>query len=269
MPVREDNYAYIIVDDLADDGKRRAVFVDPFDVHAVSARARDLNVDEVTGCITTHHHFDHAGGNEEYAQTYPNTPIWGPSEKIPCRTNAIEGGDSFLLPGSSIRATVYATPCHTRDSVCVLLEDESVRAPALGPHRAVLTGDTLFIAGCGRFFEGGAADMLQAIKALCNIPPDSLVCCGHEYTASNAKFAAEVLPRRAGVAALLRDLRGRRNNGVTTNLYTLAEEARHNPFILAAQADPEVLAAVKALSPLEAIQKLREAKNAGSLQAVL
>lgn len=64
VPVREDNYAYIVVDDKAADGRRRAVFVDPFDVPTVSARAQQLQVDQVMGCITTHHHFDHAGGNQ-------------------------------------------------------------------------------------------------------------------------------------------------------------------------------------------------------------
>lgn len=282
--MREDNYAYIIIDDLADDRKRRAVFIDPFDVPAVSTRAQELAVDEVTGCITTHHHFDHSGGNEAFARTFPQTPIWGPSNRIPFRTHPIGGGDKLRLPSSSIQASVYATPCHTRDSVCILLEDEradertTARASAPstfenGPRhsqrRALITADTLFVAGCGRFFEGDADDMLRALQTISLLPADALICCGHEYTLANAQFAAEVLPHCQGVRALVEALRSRQGPKITTNLYTLAQELQHNPYFLAARGDAEVLEAVQAKTPLEAVHKLREAKNAGGLQAVL
>lgn len=153
VPVRDDNYAYVIVDTAH---PTKAVFVDPFDVGACQAMAKKLGVEEVVGSITTHHHFDHSGGNEAFSQAYPRAKVYGGSDQVPALTNPVKDGDSFaLFDGSTIQVTTHHTPCHTQDSTAFFLEDTKREATEGSDYaRAVFTGDTLFISGCGRFFEG-------------------------------------------------------------------------------------------------------------------
>lgn len=176
VPVREDNYAYLIIDDKANGGPLRAAFVDPFDLKKVQAAAEKEGVQEVIGCITTHHHQDHSGGNEDFAAAYPGKPVWGGSSKIPKLSQQVKHHDTFsLTQDSSIQVTGHATPCHTQDSICFFLEDKQD-----ANKKAVFTGDTLFISGCGRFFEGTAEEMHKALnETLAALPDDTVVYCGH------------------------------------------------------------------------------------------
>lgn len=203
VPVREDNYAYILMSTPAQ-GKSQAVFVDPFDVTSVHQVACDLGLtdDAIVGCITTHKHYDHAGGNENFAQLFPGRPIWGGSHNVSQVTHIVKHGDKFnLFDQAPVHVTAYSTPCHTRESTCFFVEDGRPEAELAqtghgikeGPEgekkRGVFTGyvaisltisDTLFISGCGRFFEGDATDMHHALnKVLAALPSDTLVYCGH------------------------------------------------------------------------------------------
>lgn len=197
VPVREDNYAYILMSTPTKEGVRpEAVFVDPFDVSKVSkaAHAIGLQDSDIVGLLTTHGHFDHAGGNDKFAQKYPNRPIWGGSSGIEGVTNVVRDGDKFTLFGQSapVNVSCHATPCHTQDSICYLVDDQrskeelantpaGLREGADGEKkRGIFTGDTLFISGCGRFFEGTAEEMHTALnKTLASLPKDALVYCGH------------------------------------------------------------------------------------------
>ena len=153
VPVRDDNYAYIIVDKKH---PKKAVFVDPFDLSACQAAAKKLGIEEVVGNITTHHHFDHSGGNEDFAKAYPSAIVYGGSDQIPALNRSVKDSDHFpLFEGSSIKVTTKHTPCHTQDSTAFFLEDENQSVTEGKDYaRGVFTGDTLFISGCGRFFEG-------------------------------------------------------------------------------------------------------------------
>ncbi|PKI85314.1 Glo2p [Malassezia vespertilionis] len=281
IPVRDDNYAYIMMSTPTKSGVRpEAVFVDPYDVPKVRAAAHELGLkdSDIVGLLTTHKHFDHAGGNKNFMQQYPNLPSYGSSSDIPTVSHVLHDGESTTLfeNSAAIRLSAYATPCHTRDSTCFLAEDmrseeELARTPAGvqqgskgDKKRGVFTGDTLFISGCGRFFEGTPAEMNRALNVvLAGLPQDALVYCGHEYTASNAKFSNTVLPERPAILSLLEDLASKRNNGVTTGLYTLAEEREHNPFMLVN--DPHVQRITGSQDPVEVLRILREAKNQGFL----
>ncbi|WFD05915.1 hydroxyacylglutathione hydrolase [Malassezia vespertilionis] len=256
VPVRDDNYAYIMMSTPTKSGVRpEAVFVDPYDVPKVRAAAHELGLkdSDIVGLLTTHKHFDHAGGNKNFMQQYPNLPSYGSSSDIPTVSHVLHDGESTTLfeNSAAIRLSAYATPCHTRDSTCFLAEDmrseeELARTPAGvqqgskgDKKRGVFTGDTLFISGCGRFFEGTPAEMNRALNVvLAGLPQDALVYCGH-------------------------DLASKRNNGVTTGLYTLAEEREHNPFMLVN--DPHVQRITGSQDPVEVLRILREAKNQGFL----
>ena len=282
VPVRQDNYAYILMSTPLT-SRPKAVFVDPYDVPAVRQAAQKLGLDnaDIVGSITTHGHYDHAGGNDAFAKAYPNRPVWGGSADIPSVSQVVRHGDEFILfDDARVKVKGYATPCHTRDSICFYVEDErSIEELAKTPNglqegekgekkRGVFTGDTLFVSGCGRFFEGDAKDMHHALNVvLRELPPDTLVYCGHEYTASNAAFSAAVLPNNPGVKQLVSDLRAGRNGGVTTGIYTLHEERLHNPFMMVEETD--VQHAIGRQDAIQAMQELREAKNQGRLRITI
>ncbi|KAE8226168.1 hypothetical protein CF319_g1193 [Tilletia indica] len=273
VAVREDNYAYLVVDTK---NAQKGVFVDPYTLSAVQDKAREEGVEEVVGCITTHHHHDHSGGNEDFANAYPSAKIYGGSDQIPKLNHPVKDGSTFpLFEGSSIKVTCHATPCHTQDSIAFFLEDE--RDVGEGEvRRGVFTGDTLFVSGCGRFFEGEPHEMDTALnKVLASLPDDTLVFCGHEYTRSNVAFSLGVLPNRPAIQALAEFVRSGQNGGVTTGQFTIGDEKKHNVFML--NRDPEVAervglgaegeAAKGEVDPIEVMRRLREAKNSGKMQA--
>ncbi|SJX60639.1 related to GLO4-glyoxalase II (hydroxyacylglutathione hydrolase) [Sporisorium reilianum f. sp. reilianum] len=257
VPVRDDNYAYILQSSV--DGA--AVFVDPYDVPAVSDAASKLGITKVVGLLTTHHHHDHSGGNDAFATAYPNTPIYGGSAQIPALTKQLVDGDTLtLLQGITI--TCLATPCHTQDHLCYHVSSAG--------KQGVFTGDTLFVSGCGRFFEGTPHEMLAAMDKLASLPKETVVYCGHEYTRSNAAFSAAVLPsNEEAIAKLVHNLKN--GQQTTTGVYTIGDEKRHNPFMRCR--DAVVREKVAQLTgenvdgDVEVMRLLRELKNAGTVKA--
>lgn len=151
----------------------------------------------LTTVLTTHHHWDHAGGNvklvNQFAKLEPNVKlaVYGGDDRIGALTNKI-GQDDTLSIGE-LRIKCLFTPCHTTGHICYYVE-----APF--GKRCVFTGDTLFLAGCGRFFEGTADQMYSAlIEKLSALPDDSLVFCGHEYSLQNLAFAQQIEPNNVNV----------------------------------------------------------------------
>ncbi|CAL1704314.1 unnamed protein product [Somion occarium] len=245
VPVRSDNYAYLLVDEAA----KQAAAIDPYDVPKVRAAALKAGVEIVAG-ITTHHHHDHSGGNQEFANAFPGIPIYAGSNKVPALTHMVKDNDEFHI--SSILVRCLATPCHTQDSICFYATSPSDPAHPGG----VFTGDTLFIAGCGRFFEGTGAEMHAALSYLGTLPDKTIVYNGHEYTAGNVAFAKSVdnhnpaLKRLEGIIL---------SNEITTGLTTIGDEKEWNPFIrLNAES---IRKATRGRTEIETIDTLRELKN--------
>ncbi|WFD20809.1 hydroxyacylglutathione hydrolase [Malassezia caprae] len=253
VPVREDNYAYILMSTPAQ-GKSQAVFVDPFDVSSVHKVAHDLGLtdDAIVGCIATHKHFDHAGGNQDFAQSFPGRPIWGGSRDVSQVTHIVKHGDKFsLFDQAPVHVTAYSTPCHTRESTCFFVEDERSEEELAQTGHGIKEGPE------GEKKRGVFTGILRAWCVLSTLTL--------EYTESNAKFSANVLPDRPAIQSLLADIRGGRNNGVSTGLYTLAEERAHNPFMLVD--DEEVQKLSGSTNPIETMAFLRNAKNRGFARA--
>ncbi|EPQ58072.1 Metallo-hydrolase/oxidoreductase [Gloeophyllum trabeum ATCC 11539] len=214
VPVRSDNYAYLIISE-----GNKAAAVDPYDVPKVQAAAQKLGV-EIVAAITTHHHHDHSGGNQKFAEAYPGAPIYGGSKQIPALTNLVKDKDEFKVDSISVKC--LATPCHTQDSICYHVTDSS-------PHKGgVFTGDTLFIAGCGRFFEGTGDEMNKALSYLSTLPPETIVFNGHEYTKGNLAFAKSVDPENKALGRLEELVK---KNDITTGLTTIGDEKEWNPFM--------------------------------------
>ncbi|KAF5675707.1 hydroxyacylglutathione hydrolase [Fusarium denticulatum] len=155
-------------------------------------------------------------------------------------------GETFKLGDITFKGV--HTPCHTQDSICFFVQD--------GKDKAVFTGDTLFIGGCGRFFEGNAEEMHEALnKRLAALPDDTVVYPGHEYTKANVKFAASVSQRDA-----VQKLHSfAENNKVTTGKFTIGDEKEHNVFMRVE--DPEIQKQTGETEPVAVMAKLREMKN--------
>ncbi|UPK93390.1 hypothetical protein LCI18_004325 [Fusarium solani-melongenae] len=240
------NYAYLVVDDKSKD----AVIIDPAnppEVAPVLKNAIQAGKINLTAIVNTHHHWDHAGGNKKLLAELgtPKLDIIGGKD---CEgvTKTPGHGETFKLGDITVKGV--HTPCHTQDSICFFMED--------GNEKAVFTGDTLFIGGCGRFFEGSAAEMHEALnKRLAALPDDTLVYPGHEYTKSNVKFAASVSQRDA-----VQKLHSyAENNKVTTGKFTIGDEKEHNVFMRVE--DPEIQKATGETEPVAVMTKLREMKN--------
>ncbi|KAJ3997520.1 beta-lactamase-like protein [Lentinula boryana] len=258
VPVRQDNYAYLLIDETS----KKAAAVDPFDVDKVVAAAENLALGvELVAGITTHHHFDHSGGNK--VSRFPGVPIYGGSDKIPALTNLVKDQDEFTLGDIHVNflqrnepnSRCLATPCHTQDSICYHV----THAVNKGHPGGVFTGDTLFIAGCGRFFEGVGAEMDAALSYLGTLPSSTIVYNGHEYTDGNVAFAKTIEPENKALAKLDELVK---NNESTAGLTTIGEEKEWNVFMRLSNATVRRSVEVSAdASASVVMDALRERKN--------
>lgn len=246
VKAREDNYMYLLIDK-----ENKAAAVDPYDVPKIQEKAQQLGV-QVIAALTTHHHYDHSGGNKEFAKAYPDAPIYGGSDSVPALTKLVRDRDEFKVGQVNVRC--LATPCHTLDSICYHVTSDSHPG-------GVFTGDTLFIAGCGRFFEGSPVQMNQALSYLGTLPNETVVYNGHEYTRASAAFGRHVDPENAGLKRLQK-LIEEKEDGVITGLTTIGDEKEWNVFMrLSTEAVRKATGADEKTPEEDVIAKLREMKN--------
>ncbi|HUP97791.1 MAG TPA: hydroxyacylglutathione hydrolase [Usitatibacter sp.] len=246
VPAFKDNYIWIL------ENGREAVAVDPGEAAPVEAflQARGL---KLAAILATHHHADHVGGVPDLVGRW-KCPTFGPSREVPAGIDRrLVEGDRFTVPGVEIELGTLDIPGHTAGHIALF-----------GPD-AVFCGDTLFTCGCGRLFEGTAAQMFDSLSKLARLPGQTRVYCGHEYTLSNIRFAEAVEPGNALLAARkIRDV-AKRDRGEATVPSSMAQELATNPFLRCGE--PEVAAAAerhagrKLAGPIEVFAELREWKN--------
>ncbi|KAG0240848.1 hypothetical protein BGW41_006603 [Actinomortierella wolfii] len=242
IPVLEDNYAYIILNEASKD----AVVVDPVEPTKVLDKAKELGA-KVVAILCTHHHWDHTGGNVEFVKQVPNIPVYGADDRNPEQTHFLKDKEIFRFGPITFEA-LY-TKCHTQGSVCYYVTHEQ--------DRAVFTGDTLFLAGCGRFFEGTPEEMHHSLLGvLAKLPADTKVYPGHEYTLANLKFAQHVEPDNPHIA---KRLKWASENKITIP-GVLADEYHTNPFMRVNESTVQAFAGSN--NPIEVMGILREKKNA-------
>jgi hydroxyacylglutathione hydrolase len=218
LAARNDNYVYIVAFDGA------AVVVDPGEAKCVLEYVRERSL-RLTHVLVTHHHLDHTGGISAIVEASGAQVVGSNDRRIPLLSVRVDDGQRLEAAGMQWR--IMATPGHT-------LSDTSYVCEGIP---AVFTGDTMFLGGCGRLFEGSAAQMWASLRALASLPASTRVYCGHEYTLENAEFACHVEPDDPAYRARLERVRGLRARGEPTVPGSIADERAANIFVRAPDAE--------------------------------
>ena len=227
VPTLGDNYTYVIV--CEDTGE--AAVVDAPETDPVLKRLEGMNA-RVTKVLSTHHHFDHSAANPDLAKRF-DAPVFGHASddgRLPGLTDPLEEGDTVSVGNQTAR--ILHIPAHTTGHIAYVFDDAD----------AVFCGDTLFAAGCGRLFEGTPEMMYTALcEKLAALPDSMRVFCGHEYTASNLRFAAHIEPENEQVREKITRVEKIRSNAAAdwhdatpaemTIPSSLGEERATNPFM--------------------------------------
>jgi len=224
LPALSDNYMYLIIDQ----DTKEAAIVDPVDPNAVADAIIEENVN-LTTVLTTHHHWDHAGGNKQLKDMMPNLRFFGGDSRIDCLTTKVSHDTKLSIGQLSV--TCLYTPCHTSGHICYYVTSNN---SSDNNDKAVFTGDTLFIGGCGRFFEGSADQMNTSLNTILGaLPGETNVYCGHEYTTANLKFGLHVEPDNQDIINALADAQKQRSKSPPepTVPSTIEREKLINPFM--------------------------------------
>lgn len=238
VPCLADNYAYLV-----SVGDRLAI-VDPGESAKVVAALAGRVPDEIW---CTHHHADHVAGIPDLLEAHPDLVVRGSihdyeHRRIEGQTVAHRNGDRFRFGGAEV--AILAIPGHTLGAIAFVVGD------------ALFSGDTLFLGGCGRVFEGTMPMMAESMRRLRELPETTRIYCGHEYTLANLRFALTIEPGNAAIADALEEARRSIDAGRPTVPGTLARELATNPFLRFDR--PEV---AEGLAPDASFARLREAKN--------
>ena len=181
----------------------------------------DKNILDLKAIFITHHHFDHTGGIDDILSKNKSITVYGPDNNINSITNRLQGGDQIKEIG--INFEVIEIPGHTLDHIAYFSENHG--------DPILFCGDTLFAGGCGRVFEGTFSQMHESLGKLKNLPKNTKIYCGHEYTLSNLEFAKEVEPLNEIINKRYNEVSELRNKGIPTLPTTLSIELQSNPFL--------------------------------------
>ncbi len=241
IPALVDNYAYLLI---GDDGT--AVVVDPSEAAPVLAAAARESV-RPKAIWLTHHHWDHVGGVPELVAAWGIREVYGSAydlaeKRIAGQTHGLSAGPGPRLGG--VASKVLEIPGHTLGAIAYVIDGH------------LFSGDTLFLAGCGRVFEGTMEMMASSMVTLRGLPGETRIYCGHEYTEKNLAFAQSVEPQNGDIAKAMTEAQRVRAKGEPTVPWTLDADKRVNPFLRfdlpALRGDGD---------GTESFTRLREAKN--------
>jgi len=183
------------------------------------------------------------------AQAYPKIPIIGSaSEQVEGVTHKVSSGDTVSVCNGAVHVQVLESPCHTKGHVMYYIENE-----------AIFSGDTFFVGGCGRFFEGSAQEMWNNVQQMKNIPGNVKMFCGHEYTIQNFKFAQTVEPNNEVLSRKRQWAEEQRSKDLPTVPSTLQEEFSYNPFFRCDQ--KELQDKFETDDPVQVMKLLRQKKD--------
>jgi hydroxyacylglutathione hydrolase len=215
LPAFTDNYIWLLHD------CHKAIVVDPGDAQPVLSALQQYGL-QLDAILVTHHHADHVGGVDVLREA-TGARVWGPArERIPEPLRRLNHGDTVVELGLTF--SVMDVPGHTSGHIAYFCQSMD-GAPLL------FCGDTLFSGGCGRLFEGTPAQMLASLDSLAALPGNTRVCCTHEYTLSNLKFARTVEPGNAELTQYSAWCEAQRSKGQPTLPSSIARELQINPFL--------------------------------------
>lgn len=215
LPAFADNYIWMIHDGAT------ALVVDPGDAQVVQSACAAHSL-QLSAILLTHHHADHTGGVDELRGA-TGCRVFGPAgEEMPEPLQRLTECDTVQSLGLSFR--VMDVPGHTAGHIAYYCE-------AFEGQPLLFCGDTLFSGGCGRLFEGTPAQMLASLDSLAALPGNTRVCCTHEYTLSNLRFARVVEPDNQALAAYEQQCIALRADGQSTLPSSIALEKQINPFL--------------------------------------
>mmetsp|Transcript_26711 Transcript_26711/g.69240 ORF Transcript_26711/g.69240 Transcript_26711/m.69240 type:complete len:319 (-) Transcript_26711:322-1278(-) len=247
LPALEDNYVWLLVEE----GSGKVAVVDPseFTVVDEALQQRGLDLDYI---INTHHHWDHTGGNAKLKAKYSCEVVGADcdAKRIPGIDTRLKEGDEWAFGGLAMR--VLETPGHTSGHVTYFFPEA----------KALFPGDTLFMLGCGRLFEGTPQQMHASLAKIKALPEDTMVYCAHEYTESNARFALTVNPNNKALVDRAAEIKTMREQGVPTVPGPLSQELATNPFLRADDEDIRLTMGLPdSATELDTFTAVRKAKD--------
>ena len=248
LPAFDDNYIWMLHDG------HKALVVDPGDDLPVMQALQDFGL-QLDAILVTHHHVDHVGGVDDLRQATGAT-VYGPAaEPMPQPLVTLGAGDRVKRLGLEFQ--VLEVPGHTAGHIAFY-------APEMQGKPLLFCGDTLFSGGCGRLFEGTPAQMLASLDQFVALPGDTRVCCAHEYTLNNLRFARAVEPDNLALQHYVAHCEALRARQQPTLPSSMAQELEINPFLRSRQ--PAVIRAVQSFEAgagdeVSVFAALREWKN--------
>ena len=227
LPVLQDNVIWIWI------CGGEAVVVDPAVAPPVQTWLEEQGL-TLTAVLQTHHHADHIGGTPELLLRWPDAEVVAAANdrrRIPFQTISVADGDRLSVMGQDVH--VIDVAAHTSHHIALYVPNSADHE--IGP--VLFCGDTLFAGGCGRLFEGTPSDMFQALARLALLPAATKVCCAHEYTENNLRWAAERCPQNADIQQRYQAVKSLRVRGELSLPSTIALEQQTNLFMQAATAE--------------------------------
>ena len=232
IPCLQDNYSYLIIDET----NNTACVVDPSEALPIIDFISNKNIN-LKYILNTHHHFDHIGGNKDLKKKYNLSVVGfkGDKNRIPEIDILVE--DNEIWKADNFEARIFHIPGHTNGHISFFFHKD----------KFVFTGDTLFSLGCGRIFEGTYQEMFNSLDKIKNLPKDTKVYCGHEYTLQNSKFCIKHDSNNLNLKKKISKINNKIKNNLPTVPSTMKEELECNIFLRA--------------NNLESFSKLRDLKD--------
>ena len=246
IPCLTDNYSYIIYDN----NSKTTGVVDPSEAKPIISFLKKEKL-KLNYILNTHHHFDHIGGNIELKKIY-NAKILGfenDKHRIPGIDITVKDNETWSFGSSPVK--IFHIPGHTLGHICFFFEKEKI----------AFTGDTLFSLGCGKIFEGNHKQMLESLNKIKQLPKDTKIYCGHEYTYKNAKFCIEYDGENLNLIEHYKKIKKLRSNNLPTIPTKLEDELKSNIFLRCDKNELKIKLNMRNQEDFKVFKKVRDLKD--------
>jgi hydroxyacylglutathione hydrolase len=241
-----DNYAYIIIDN----NSKTIGVVDPSEAEPIAFFLKKKNL-KLNYILNTHHHFDHIGGNNKLKKMYNAKVVgfFGDKHRIPGIDITLKDGERWNFSNTKIK--ILHIPGHTLGHICFFFEKEKI----------AFTGDTLFSLGCGKIFEGDHKQMLNSLNKIKELPKETMIYCGHEYTYKNAEFCMKYDKDNINLKKKFEKIKKLRLKNLPTIPSVLDDELKSNIFLRCNQNDLKIKINMKNEEDFKVFKKVRDLKD--------